>query len=401
MPKFRYEAISISGETVSGIVKSESSGAARKSLENRSFQPISVEEKPSILKFEITKSRVPRKLVLQFSRQLSVFISAGIPILDAIEIILEETSDKTFKRILTEMLDALQAGDTFSVASAAHPEAFPPFFIGILNSAELTGNLDIVLNQLADYLQRDADAKSRITAALVYPLIVLAMSIVTVTVLAVFVLPRFKVFFASLNAKLPLPTRMLLSMTSLMTNYWFAIVGAILFVGIGGLTVWRSKAGREHLDAIVLKLPLFGDMMQHAILERICRILSSMIAAGVPLPEAMTVTGEATNNAVYKAGLGVIRDEMLEGQGLSGPLARSGLFPSAARQIFRVGEETGTLDEQLRIAAMFYDRELDAKIKRFTSLFEPAVIIIMGVVVGFVAVALVSAMYGIYKQVKV
>lgn len=401
MPKYKFLALNIEGETISGIEQAESSGAARLALGNRSLQTISIHEKPSILKFEITKKKVARKIVMQFARQLSVFISAGIPILEALDIILEETSDKTFKRVLADMLEALQAGDTFAAASAAHPEAFPPFFIGILNSAELTGDLDVVLNQLADYLQRDQDAKSRITSALVYPLVVLGMSIVTVAVLAIFVLPRFKVFFASLNAKLPLPTRILLSITGFLTNYWYGIIGGILFVAIGGIAIWRSKSGRRRCDAIVLKLPLFGDMIQHAILERICRILSSMIAAGVALPEAMTVTGEATNNAVYKEGLATIREEMLEGQGLSGPLARSGLFPSAARQIFRVGEETGTLDEQLRIAAMFYDRELDTKINRFTSLFEPAVIIIMGVVVGFVAVALVSAMYGIYKQVNV
>lgn len=401
MPRFKYEALNANGETISGVEKAGSTRELRLALEQRSLQPLSVAERPSLLKFEITKRRVPRKIIMQFARQLSVFISAGIPILEAIEIILEETTDKTFKKVLNSMLEALQAGDTFSSASAAHEEAFPAFFIGILNSAELTGDLDIVLNQLADYLKRDADAKSRITSALVYPLIVLGMSIVTVAVLAIFVLPRFKVFFASLNAKLPLPTRILLSITSLMTNYWYAIVGALLFVVIGSVTVWKSESGRARLDAIALKLPLFGDMVQHAILERICRILSSMIAAGVSLPEAMTVAGDATNNAVYRVGLAAVREEMLAGQGLSGPLGRSGLFPSAARQIFRVGEETGTLDEQLRIAAAFYDQELDTKISRFTSLFEPAVIIVMGVVVGFVAVALVSAMYGIYKQVKV
>jgi type IV pilus assembly protein PilC len=141
--------------------------------------------------------------------------------------------------------------------------------------------------------------------------------------------------------------------------------------------------------------------MQAIIIERICRILSSMIHAGVPLPEAMAVTSTASNNAVYRKGLNQIREEMMEGQGLSEPVARTGLFPGAARQMFRVGEETGTLDEQLELAAAYYDREVDIKVKRFTGLFEPAVIIFMGVIVGFVAIALVSAMYGIYHQVHV
>lgn len=401
MPKYNYAALGSDGKQVSGVERATSSGAARLALVGRDLQPLSVTEKTSILKFEITKKRVPREVIMQFARQLSVFIAAGIPILEAMEIILDETADRTFKKALADMIDGLQQGDTFATAAASHPEAFPPFFVGILASAELTGALDVVLNQLAEYLQRDADAKSRITSALIYPLIVMGMSIVTVAVLATFVLPRFKTFFTSLNAKLPLPTRMLLAATNFMTKYYLEIILGVLAVLILGLVTWRSKGGRARLDAVILKLPLFGDMVQHAILERVCRILASMIQAGVSLPEAMTVTGDATNNAVYKRGLAEIREEMLEGQGLSGPLARSGLFPSAARQIFRVGEETGTLDEQLRIAAAYYDRELDIKIKRFTSLFEPAVIIVMGVVVGFVAVALVSAMYGIYKQVTV
>lgn len=401
MPKFKYEALNSAGETIAGVESAQTAGAVRLGLMNRQLQPLSVTPKTSILQFEISQKRVPREVIMQFSRQLSVFISAGIPILEALEIILEETTDKTFRKALESMLESLQAGDTFATAAAAHPEAFPQFFVGILSSAELTGQLDVVLNQLADYLQRDADARSRLTSALVYPAIVLAMSAVTVTVLAVFVLPRFKTFFATLHAKLPLPTRMLLAATNFVGSYWWEILLGIALIVGGGIATWRSPKGRMRLDAIILKLPLFGDMAQHAILERICRILSSMIAAGVALPEAMTVTADATNNAVYRRGLIEIREEMLEGQGLAAPLARSGLFPSAARQIFRVGEETGTLDEQLRIAAGFYDRELDTRIKRFTSLFEPMVIIVMGVIVGFVAIALVSAMYGIYKQVNV
>jgi type IV pilus assembly protein PilC len=401
MTKYKFEAVDLEGKTVKGVEEAASSGAARLTIAARGLQPMSVEEKPSLLKLEISKRRVPRDVVMGFSRQLSVFISAGIPILEAMEIILDETTDKTFQKVLTDMVEGLQSGDTFSSAAAAHPEAFPLYYVGILNSAELTGALDVTLLQLADYMQRDADAKSRVVSALVYPLIVMGMSVVTVVVLATFVLPRFKVFFSSLNAKLPLPTRMLLGLTGIVSSNFPIIIGVVLFLVAGGIWSWRSKTGRVRLDAVMLKLPLLGDMIQHAILERICRILSSMLSAGVALPEAMLVTADATNNAVYKRGLDDIREEMLEGQGLAAPLARSGLFPSAARQIFRVGEETGTLDEQLRVAAGFYDRELDIKIKRFTSLFEPAVIIFMGVVVGFVAVALVSAMYGIYKQVSV
>jgi type IV pilus assembly protein PilC len=401
MPKFKYTALGADGSTVSGVESAASSGKAHLALRDRGMQPLTVTAKRGLMQFELTKKKVPRKDVMHFSRQLGVFVKAGIPILDALEVITQETTHKMFKKALEDMTEALQSGDTFAAAAAAHPEAFPAYYVGILNSAELTGNLDVVLNQLADYIERDTDARSKLTSALVYPGIVLGMSGVTVAVLGVFVMPKFQVFFKSLNAKLPLTTRMLLGFTAFVTTWWFAIAGIIIALVAGGIAMRRSPTGRAQLDTIILKLPVAGDLLQHAILERICRVLGSMMRAGVPLPEAMTVTADATNNAVYRRGLGKIREEMLEGQGLAGPLARTGLFPGAAQQMFRVGEETGTLDAQLQTAAAYYDRELDYKIKRFTALFEPAVIIIMGVVVGFVAVALVSAMYGIYKQVKV
>ena len=401
MARYRYNAVDDSGARVSGVEMATSSGAAHLALLERGFQPLEVTEKKSVLKLEITTKKVPRKEIMHFSRQLGVFVKAGIPIMEALEVIAGETTEKLLKKILLEMIDALQAGDTFAAAAASHPEAFPNYYVGILESAELTGNLDTVLNQLADYIERDTEARGKLTSALIYPGVVLGMCIVTVVILAAFVLPRFEVFFKSLHAKLPLPTRMMLGASAFVTHWWYALFGGIVVLVVAAVATRRSEGGRAFLDGLILKLPIVGDLVQAAVLERICRVLASMIGAGVALPEAMTVTADASNNAVYRHGLNSIREQMMEGQGLAGPLARTGLFPGAARQMFRVGEETGTLDHQLETAAAYYHRELDVKVTRFTSLFEPAVIIFMGVVVGFVAVALVTAMYGIYNQVKV
>jgi type IV pilus assembly protein PilC len=175
----------------------------------------------------------------------------------------------------------------------------------------------------------------------------------------------------------------------------------VIILVVGFVSMRRSPGGRARMDAVMLRLPVVGDLTQTAILERTCRILSSMLKAGVDLPRSMQVTAESANNAVYHKALEEVREAMMEGQGLAGPIARSGLFPGAARQMFRVGEETGTLDQQLDVAAEYYNRELETKLDRATALFEPAIIIFMGVIVGFVAVALISAMYGIYNQVKV
>jgi type IV pilus assembly protein PilC len=398
--KFRYSALDGSGKTVSGVEVASSSGAAHLALVQRGFQPLDVSEKKKIGSIEVTKKKVPRKEIMHFSRQMGVFMKAGIPIMEALEVIELETTEKLMKKVIVEMVESLRAGDTFAAAAASHPEAFPNFYVGILESAELTGNLDTVLDQLADYIERDVEARSTLTSALIYPAVVFCMSIGVVIVLATFVMPRFVVFFKSLHAKLPLPTRMLLSASSAFSTYWYAILAVIIAVTVGFVSMRRSDKGRALLDSFILKLPVLGLLVQAAVLERVCRVLSSMLKAGVDLPQAMAVTAEASNNAVYRNGLGHIREQMMEGQGLAAPLAETKIFPGAAKQMFRVGEETGTLDTQLETAAAYYHRELEVRVKHFTSLFEPAVIIFMGVVVGFVAVALISAMYGIYSQVK-
>ncbi len=398
---YHYKALDENGKQVSGTETAQSTGAAHVALLARGLQPLEVSAKRSLLKLEITQKKVPRKDLTNFTRQLAVFMKAGIPIMEALEVITEETQNKMLKNVLVEMIDSLRNGDTFAASAAQHPEAFPNFYVGILESAELTGSLDVVLNQLADYIDRDQKARSKVTAALIYPSVVACMSVVVVIVLAVFVMPRFEVFFKSLNAKLPLITRMLLSITSWVGHNWYFELAFVVFVVGGFITMRRTEKGKAQLDKWILKLPVIGDLTETAIIERVCRVLASMLRAGVDLPRSMAVTADSANNTVYKRALDGVREAMMQGQGLSGPINLTELFPAAARQMFRVGEETGTLDQQLEVAAAYYNRELETKLERATALFEPAIIIFMGVVVGFVAVALISAMYGIYNQVKV
>ena len=354
-------------------------------------------KKKSVLQLELTRTKVARKDLMHFSRQLAVFIKAGIPILDALEVIREEMSSKALQAVVEDVVAQLKAGATFATAAAAHPDAFPPYYIGILQSAELTGRLDVVLDQLAGYIDRDLEARSKVKSAMTYPLIIMVMSVIVVVILVGFVLPRFEVFFDGLGAELPLPTRLLLGMSGFVTSYWVAIAAVVLATALSILALLRTESGKALRDRLLLAAPVLGDVMHHVVLERFCRILGSMMTAGVPLPDALRVTTDATSNAVYRRGLVAAREAMLRGEGLAQPLADTGLFPASARQMFKVGESTGTLDDQLATAAVFFERELDYKIKRFTSLFEPAILIAVGLVVGFVAIALVSAMYGIFS----
>jgi type IV pilus assembly protein PilC len=401
VPKFAFEGTAPDGIVMRGTERFASREDAELVLFRRQLGRLSITEKKSLWSTELLAPRVKRQEVMHLSRQLAAFVRAGLPVLDAVHTIGEEAANSSMRRVMQDVEEGLRGGERLSDCLDRHPKVFPEFYRGILRSAELTGRLDTVLDQLAGYLERDLEARRKIKSALIYPSVVAVMSTFTVVVLAGFVLPRFKVFFASLNATLPLPTRILLGVTDFVGAWWWLILAVLAALGLGIGVAVRTERGRRVRDRLLLAAPVLGVTVQYALVERFCRMLGSMVGAGVTLPEALRVTSAALGNRVYTTALKHVGEAMLEGHGIAAPIARTQLFPATATQMIRVGEDTGTLDEQLEVAAQYYERELDYQIKRVTALFEPAMIIVMGGLVGFVAVALVSAMYGIFNQVQV
>ncbi|MCU1394685.1 MAG: gspF [Ilumatobacteraceae bacterium] len=400
MPKFAYAAIDPTGGAVEGVTKAETIGDARQNLMAQNLFPTKLTEHKGALQFELTKEKVKKKELMHFTRQLAVFVKAGIPITEALETIGDETEDLALRRCLSSMVEDLRNGGRLSAAARKHPEAFPIYYMGILESAELTGRLDTTLESLAGYIEREVETRAKVVSALSYPGVVMVMAFFTVCVLAGYVLPQFKPLFAELHADLPLPTRMLLFVADLFTVLWYIPASVIAVFVAAVLWLTKSTKGRLVRDRLVLKIPIISGIVEYSILERFCRILGAMIRAGVPLPEGLRTTTESTSNTVYKARLEEAQAVMLEGGGFARPLADTGLFPGAAKQMFKVGEETGTLDDQLEVASLYFDRELESRIKKFTTMFEPIMIVFVGLIVGFVAVALVSAMYGVLDNMK-
>ena len=400
MPKFSYAAVDATGSTVEGVEKAGTIGDARTALMLRNLYPVRIDERRGLLDFELSQSKVKKKELMHFTRQLAVFVKAGISITEALEIIGDETTDASLRRTITGMLEDLRNGGTLSECAAKHPEAFPKYYIGILSSAEMTGKLDESLESLAGYLEREIEARSKIVAALSYPMVVMVLAIMTVAILAGFVLPKFKPLFEELDASLPLPTRMLLGVATLFSTLIY--IPITFFVIVGGVLFWllKTSSGKPVKDRLMLRLPIISGIVSYSILERFCRILGAMLKAGVPLPDALKTATDALDNTVYGAKLEEAQTVMLEGAGFAQPLSATGLFPGAARQMFKVGEETGTLDQQLEVASHYFDRELTGRIQKFTAMFEPIMIIFVGAIVGFVAMALVSAMYGVLGQVN-
>ena len=401
MPKFAYVGMTIDGNEVKGTQRAANRTDAEVSLYERQMRHLRLTEKKSLLSYEISGPRIKREAVMHLSRQIAAFLRAGLPILEAVHTIGAENENSSVRRMMHEIEDGLRSGERFSECLDKFPKVFPPFYRGIVRSAELTGELDTVLARLSGYIERDLEARRKLKSAMMYPLIVSAMSMVTVLILAIYVLPKFEDFFADLDAELPLPTRILMGITGFLGDWWWAIGGGIVALVVLFIAITRTRGGKYARDALLLKVPVLGETIQYALVERFCRVLASMVSAGVSLTEGLAVTTEAMRNRVYVQRLGEVSEQMLEGQGIAAPLARTGLFPGTATQMLRVGEDTGSLDTQLEVTAEYYETELDYKIAKLTALFEPIVIVAMGLIVGFVAVALVSAMYGIFRQVNV
>ena len=397
MPQYRYSAVGPDGSSVKGVVEGFSAAAVENELLLNGHAGIKVRERKGLSQIEVTKQKVPKTEIMHFSRQLAAFIRTGIPINEAIRIVSDGVVNKRFKAILIEVEEQLQAGVPFAAAISRHAEVFPSYYVSILRSAEMTGQLDTVLEQLSLYVERDLEARSKVKSALTYPAVIMVMSVVTMLVMVLFVLPRFVDFFEELDSELPLPTRMLLGFASFMGSWWWLL--GLIFAAIVAVFVisGRTDQGLYVRHKAFLGIPLIGTIIEYSVVERFCRVIGAMMKAGVPLPDAMASATESANNKVFERGLITAREQMIQGDGIAGPVAATGLFPLAAVQMIRVGEETGTLDEQVESAAEFYARELEYKLKKLTTLFEPAVILFMGFVVGFVAVALISAMYGVLQ----
>jgi type IV pilus assembly protein PilC len=396
--KFKYTAMTPEGVRVRTVVDAPSAGALRNELTLADYHVLKVKQKVSFNEIEITKQRVPRQVIIHFSRQLSAFVKAGIPLTDALAIVESGTDNKRFKAVLAEVTESLRNGRTLSEALQSHASIFPPYYLGIIRSAEQTGQLDVVLAQLAQYMERDLESSQRLKSALAYPSVIAIAAIGVVVMMATFVLPKLMTFFTQFGVKKrPLSTRILLGVSDFFKHQWY--VTPIAIVLVIALVVWMKSTPRGNMfrDRLLLRAWLIRDITRYAAIERFCRIIGAMLKAGVPLPEAMRAAMDSVNNKVFEAKLEQVNVALLEGAGLAAPIAATGIFPIPAVQMIHVGEETGDLDNQLEIAAEYYSSELEYKLKKLMALFEPAIIVFMGLIVGFVAVTMIQSIYGMIQ----
>ena len=402
MPSYAYRAYTEKGQRREGRIDAEGTSAAEQALWLEGLKIVALHPAPAkktMADYFPSLYRISRADIILFTRQLATFVGAGVPMTRALGTMAQEASP-LFKRVILSVLDDLERGQNLSEALLKHPKVFPTLYIDLIRVAELTGNLEATLTELAGYLRRDLNTARRVQAAMIYPAVILVVATGVVIILVFFALPAFVRIFAEFRVELPLSTRILIGIVNF-TRQWALVIGAVILAGAGGIVVaLRTSRGAYAKDQISIKAPILGPIVLSAVLNRFARTLAMVLKAGVPLGQTFEAVIASTGNKVFQRGLTTVKEQMTSGEGFAGPLIRTHLFPPMLTQMVRVGEETGTLDTYLEQAAEFYEEELEYRIRAMTSLIEPVMTVAVGVIVGFIAVSLISAMYGLVGALK-
>jgi len=340
------------------------------------------------------------KEVVMFSRQLALLLESGTDVVAALELLQEQITNRALQTMVKEVITAVRGGAKLSQAMSRHPKAFSKLYCRTIAIGEETGNLEQVLRQMADYIEKEALAAKKVKSAMIYPMIVALLVILVIAVMVFFVMPNFMGLYGALGADLPMATRALLAISGFLLSYWWAILLAVLGVAAGLYVYVKTPAGRYWWDSAILKMPLLGSVTLFRELSRYASTVSTLFRAGVSLPEIMTLSIDNAQNKVIVDALTTVRDEMLKGQGLSRPMSRNPIFPALIVQMAAVGEGTGNLDTTMDTVAMSYEMEANDRTDALIAAITPATTLIMGGIVAFIALALISAMYGVFGQIS-
>lgn len=400
MPYFAYTAMDGTGRQVKAVIEAENEALVLGRLREQNMQVVDVKQLKKKKAATIGKQKMKPKALVVFSRQFATMIDAGIPILRCLEILGSQTKDPVLKPTLETLTVDVKGGMALNEAMAKHPNVFGKLYVNMIRAAEIGGILDTILDRLSGFLEYEADVKSKIKSAMMYPVLVIIFSQLMLFVLFSFVLPKFKEIFEGMDVELPAITAALFSMGDFMQKFWWMIllmVGGIVF---GIKSYGKTPKGRFQLDWLKLKLPVIGELGLKMSVARFCRTLGTLINSGVPMMRSLEIVSETLGNAVLTQAVDQTRLSIREGNRLSVPLAASGLFPTMVTHMIDVGEESGRLSEMLVKVGDFYDSEVETTVKGLTSMIEPVLIIFLGVVVGFIAISVMTPIFKLVNSVQ-
>ncbi len=392
MAIFSYRATTHQGAIIEGNIEAPDEKTAVERLRNTGVIPLKVFTSTDVTKRKFLLGS-PKGDLLTFTTELSALLSAGLPLDRSLNILAQISENKHMKGIIQSILKSIREGNSFSDALKKHPDVFSRIYINMIRAGEAGGVLDVVLDKLNEYLESSKELKDHIFSAMIYPSIIMLAGSISIIVLLTYVLPKFSAIFAELGTSMPLPTQILLTFSSSLKSYWWLI----LILHIAGLVILKSyiktSAGRYKWDQI--KLRLFKDIITKLETARFCRTLGTLIKSGVPLLQALNNSKEVINNHVISSSIDAISKGAKEGKGVSDPLYNAKVFPELALSMIKVGEETGNLDAMLLKVAETYEKSLRLSIKRFISLLEPVMILFMGIIIGFIVLSMLMAIFSI------
>jgi type IV pilus assembly protein PilC len=401
MPVYTYRGTNRSGSAVSGEMTASSKVELQNLLKRQQITATKMNEKGREFNIPTFGSGVkPRELAI-FTRQFSVMIDAGLPLVQCLEILASQQENKTFQKVLTNTRASVEGGSTLSAAMKQSPKVFDALYTNMVEAGETGGILDTILQRLSGYIEKNVKLQRAVKSALVYPVGVLTIAGLVIILLLWKVVPIFATLFAGLGVSLPLPTRIVIGLSNLIGS-WFGLIFLAGFVGIiFGLKTWYgTPGGKMVMDALILKLPVIGILMRKIAVARFTRTLGTLISSGVPILEGLDITAKTAGNAVVEQALTRVRRSLEEGKSLTEPLKDSQVFPGMVTQMIAVGEQTGAMDAMLQKIADFYEEEVDAAVKDLLTALEPVMIVFLGVVVGGVVISMYLPLFSLIGKLS-
>ena len=403
MAAFVWEGKSKDGAFRNGIMEAKSAEEVMQKLRNQAITPSKVKKKG----MEIRLPKLPgiggvglKDLVI-FTRQFSTMIDAGLPLVQCLEILGTQSENKAMKDILLQVKETVEGGATFAEALKKHPKVFDELYVNLVSAGEVGGILDTILNRLATYIEKNMKLRKKVKGAMVYPICIVIVAIVVLGVLLYYVIPVFEKMFSDFGSKQALPgmTQSLIDLSQWMRNNWYIVLGTIIGIPTAIHFFKRWPKGRYLWDKMILKLPIFGQLLRKVAVARFSRTLGTMVSSGVPILDALNIVAKSAGNKVVEEGILYSREKISEGKTMAEPLAECGVFPGMVVQMIAVGESTGALDQMLGKIADFYDEEVDVAVDALTSLMEPVMLVFLGGLVGYFLIAMYLPIFSLASVV--
>ena len=399
MPSYAWKGRNRAGSVQEGALVADSKEIALAQLRRQNIVVTGIRERGKEISLSKVGRKVPPKILAVFTRQFSVMIDAGLPLVQCLEILALQQEHKNFQKILLQVRQDVEAGSTLADAMRRHPKAFDNLYVNMIAAGEAGGILDTILQRLSVYIEKAVKLRSQVRSAMIYPVAVIFIAAIVVAVILLKVIPTFAALFTSLGAELPLPTRVVIYASNFLARYFIFVVIAIAAMAYGIRRYYRTYRGRRVIDGLLLKTPILGTILRKISVARFCRTLATLTSSGVPILESLDITARTAGNAIVEDAILETRKSVEGGKTIVEPLKDSNVFPNMVVQMIGVGEQTGALDAMLNKIADFYEDEVDVAVQGLVKLMEPVMIFILGVIIGGIVIAMYLPMFTLINKI--